>query len=154
MIELEFTAENLSILTLWLFTSICLLRIILIRRYRLIYKVLAFIPFLHLFTIAKIVKQYCTDLLGNLFVIILITAYVSSMLKGGIQSIEFNISDNTYYLLKFLSITIMYLPQNWYIWRKIAKEGKHTRPDLLGILVGIPIIGTFAAFHISWKGEW
>jgi len=154
MYDLKSMAMVSSALILWLFLSMCLVKIALTRRYSLIYMIMAFIPFLQLFTVAKIVNAYCTDLLGNLFVIGILSGFLLTALNSGIEEIMFNISDNTYHMLKFISIQIFYLPPSWYIWRKIAKEGKHKRPDLLGILTGIPMLEPFAAFYISWKGEW
>jgi len=154
MYDLKFMATVSSVLTLWLFSSMCLVKIALTRRYSLIYIIMAFIPPLQLFVVAKIVNAYCTDLLGNIFVIGILSSFLQAALNSGIEEIMSNISDNTYHMLKFISIQIFYLPPSWYIWRKIAKEGKHKRPDLLGILTGISIIEPFAAFYITWKGEW
>ncbi len=144
MEELLFISRVSQGFSTWLLLGIGLVKICSERGYGIKEKIMSFVPLLSWVILAKIVDtsfwKLLLSVLGLAFLAMVLTVLSAIIFDSVI-------------IITIVALLTAPLP-TWYLWSKIAEEGGHDSPNLLGILVAFPIIGIFALFYIIWKGEW
>jgi len=128
----------------WILSAICLTKILGEKNYGGWQILFAWIPFLSLIPVGKIIGMGFWRLFGVLFLIGFILGLVN-------QFLIFSIENEAVYLIL---TSIIYAWPGFYLWSKIARNGQHPNYNLLGLLAGLPIISVFTIPYITWGGNW
>ena len=139
-----------ALLSLYLLLAVSLVKISSERNYSFGSKVMAFVPVLNMILLSKILHTSFWKLFLPIFGLAIIGRIIDVVV---LQSFGSYISESEM-IMYMITLLITNIPPTWYLWSRVAIEGKHNNPNLLGVLSALPIIGVFTLFYITWRGEW